>query len=79
MSGRHDDHLDVLPGWAYVQLLPQVGDVFDDDRLWEALGDFAAQVLGEHRHRFCRGDGFAVVAIAPPMPRPPLTASGTRS
>jgi len=55
MSGRYDDHLDILPGWAYVELLPEVGKVFDDDRLWDALRDFADQVLGEHRHRFCRG------------------------
>jgi len=66
MSGRYDDHLDVLPGWLNMQLLPQVGEVFDDDWLWGGLCDFATQVLGEHRSPFCGGDRIAVVAIALP-------------
>jgi len=66
MSGHHDDHVDFLPGWAYLELLPQMGEVFEDERLWTGLRDFADQVLGEHRHRFYRGDGFAIVAVAPP-------------
>lgn len=66
MRGRHDDHLDFVPGWAYLELLPQVGEIFEDDRLWDGLCDFTSQALGDHRHRFYRGEGFAVVAIAPP-------------
>ncbi len=59
------EHLDLLPGWCYLNLLPGLDEAFDA-RMMEGLRRFVDEVLGDHPHRFCEGDQWAVVAIGPP-------------
>lgn len=58
-------HLDVLPGWCYLNLLPGLDETFDA-RMMEGLRCFVDEVLGDHPHQFCAGDQWAVVAVGPP-------------